>query len=263
MTKVPDNFDRAAQDSAAPMITLTKTSSEFGEIRIVESRIKGSRIYWQGGWQQSEADRNGVSLVTYVHAIFGLLTQITAREMLMIGCGGGTLGTMLTHAGKSVTIVDINPQSITLARRYFSLPHQITCHVEDGAAFLTRTQYVFDAIIIDAFIDERVPPHLCSKEFFHFVRERLAPTGCTFVNVFLPNGSDPSVDAVASHMAHAGFLVRELVSPGLFERNAIVMGGAVTDLHVPTLQMRPEVHAEEIAHELKEMRFGTGRRPKG
>src|SRR5262249_1694760 len=88
MTKVPDNFDRAAPDSAAPMITLTKASSEFGEIRIVESRIKGSHIYWQGGWQQSEADRNGVGLATYVHAIFGLLTQTTAREMRMIGCGG-------------------------------------------------------------------------------------------------------------------------------------------------------------------------------
>jgi len=160
---------------------------------------------------------------------------------------------MLTRAGKSVTIVDINPQSITLARRYFSLPHQTTCHVEDGAAFLARTKYVFDAIIIDPFIDERVPPHLCSKEFFHLVRERLAPTRCTFVNVFLQHGSD--------NMAHAGFLVRVLVSPGLFERNAIVMGGAVTDLHVPTLQMRPEVHAEEIAHELKEMWFRTGRRP--
>jgi hypothetical protein len=41
------------------MITLTKTSTEFGEIAIVKSRIKGSHIYWHGQWQQSEADRNG------------------------------------------------------------------------------------------------------------------------------------------------------------------------------------------------------------
>jgi len=46
------------------MITLAKTPSEFGEIRIVESRI--SHSYWQGDWRQSEADRNGVSLATYV-----------------------------------------------------------------------------------------------------------------------------------------------------------------------------------------------------
>ena len=73
----------------------------------------------------------------------------------MIGCGGGTLGTMLDRAGRSVTIVDINPQSIALARQYFSLPEQIPCHVVDGAAFLRRSQATFDAIIIDAFIEER------------------------------------------------------------------------------------------------------------
>lgn len=97
MTKVPNAFERAVPalcgDDHAP-------SSEFGEIRIVENRINGSHMYWQEGWQQSEADRNGVSLAIYVHAIFGLRTQTTAREMLMIGCGDGTLATMLTHAGE-------------------------------------------------------------------------------------------------------------------------------------------------------------------
>jgi spermidine synthase len=243
-----------------PMITLTRTSSEFGEITIVESRTKGSHIYWQGDWQQSEADRNGISLATYVHAIFGLLAQTPAHEMLMIGCGGGTLGTMLARAGRSVTIVDINPESIALAHQYFSLPQHVTCHVEDGATFLVRSQALFDAIIIDAFIDERVPPHLCSVDFFQVVRRRLAPAGCVFMNVFLQHGSDLSADVIAGRMAHAGFAVRVLVTPGLVERNAIVMGGAVAGLRVPTLQMTPEVLAEEIAGELQGMRFRAGRR---
>jgi len=30
--------------------------------------------------------------------MFGLLAQIPVHEMLMIGCGGGTLGTMLAKA---------------------------------------------------------------------------------------------------------------------------------------------------------------------
>ena len=47
-----------------PMITLNKTSSEFGEITIVQNRAKGSHIYWQEDWLQSEADRNGASLAT-------------------------------------------------------------------------------------------------------------------------------------------------------------------------------------------------------
>jgi 2-polyprenyl-3-methyl-5-hydroxy-6-metoxy-1,4-benzoquinol methylase len=49
-------------------------------------------------------------LAAYVHALFGLLVQIPVHETLMIGCGGGTLGTMLAKMGRSVTVVDINPQ---------------------------------------------------------------------------------------------------------------------------------------------------------
>jgi 2-polyprenyl-3-methyl-5-hydroxy-6-metoxy-1,4-benzoquinol methylase len=96
------------------MITLTKTASEFGEIAIVQSRVAGSHVYWQEGWPQSEADRNGVSLAAYVHAIFGLVAQTPAHETLMIGCGGATLGTMIAHTGRSVTVVDINPSPLRL-----------------------------------------------------------------------------------------------------------------------------------------------------
>jgi spermidine synthase len=112
------------------MITLAKKNTAFGEITILKSRVKGSHIYCQGDWFQSEADSSGVSLVPYVHAIFGLLAQTHGQDILMIGCGGGTLGTMLAKAGRLVTIVDIDPQSIALARQYFSLPLDIACHAE-------------------------------------------------------------------------------------------------------------------------------------
>jgi len=167
------------------MTTLTKKSTAFGEITILESRIKGSHIYCQEDWLQSEADRNGVSLLAYVHAIFGLLAQTSARDVLMVGCGGGTLGTMLSKAGRLVSIVDTNPEPIALAQQYFSFPAQVTCYVEDGASLLKRNQKLFDAIVIDAFTDERVPQHLCSMEFFRLVRQRLAPSGCVFLNVLL------------------------------------------------------------------------------
>jgi spermidine synthase len=167
---------------------------------------------------------------------------------------------MLARAGHSVTVVDINPQSIALARQYFSLPEHVACYVEDGASFLSRNQAVFDAIIIDAFIEVKVPHHLCSVEFLRLVRQRLAPAGCVFINVFLKHGSDLSADVIAGRMARAGFHVRVLVSPGPDERNAIVMGGAVATLSEPALLMKPEVLYEEIAAGLQAMRFRGGRR---
>lgn len=50
------------------MITLATKDTAFGEITILQRRAIGSYIYCQQNWFQSEADRNGVSLTTYVHA---------------------------------------------------------------------------------------------------------------------------------------------------------------------------------------------------
>ena len=155
------------------MITLAKTCTAFGEIAILQSRLKGSRINYQEDWFRGEADRSGVSLAGYAHAIFGLIAQTIAREVLMIGCGGGTLGTMLSRAGRLVTVVDINPHSIAPAQQYFYLPKDVTCCVEDGASFLKQYPKRFDAIVIDAFSGDRLPPQLCSPEFFQLARQDL------------------------------------------------------------------------------------------
>ena len=129
MTKRPVPSSCARARVADLMITLAKKSTAFGEITILKSLARDSHVYCQGDWWQSEADRNGVSLAAYVHAIYALLAQSQAQQILMIGCGGGTLGTMLAAAARQVTIVDINPESILLAQQYFSLPSHITCHV--------------------------------------------------------------------------------------------------------------------------------------
>jgi spermidine synthase len=242
------------------MITLATRSTEFGEITILKSRVKGSHIYCQEDWFQSEADGNGVSLAAYVHAIFGLVSQTPAHDVLMIGCGGGTLGTMLAKTGRLVTIVDINPASIALAQEYFSLPAIVTCCVEDGRAYLQHSQALFDSIVIDAFMDDRVPPHLCSMTFFHLARQRLSPSGCLFLNVLLQHGSDLSADVIAGSMADAAFQVRVLAAPRPRERNAIVMGGAVAGLRRPTLLVKPEVLQDEIIAQLDRMHFRGGRR---
>ncbi len=242
------------------MITLAKKSTAFGEVTILQRRATGSHIYQHEDWFQSEADRNGISLAAYVHAIFGLLTQTPAHDVLMIGCGGGTLGTMLAKAGRLVTIVDINPDSIALAREYFSLPAHIACYVDDGALFVDRGQKLFDAIVIDAFVDDSVPRHLSSKEFFMRVRQRLKASGCVFLNVLLQHGSDLSADIIAGNMADAAFNVRVLEFPGPMVRNAIVMGGAVNGLQVPTLLMKPESLDDEIMVDLEGVHFRGGRR---
>ena len=73
----------------------------------------------------------------------------------MIGCGGGTLGKILAESGRRVLIVDIDKTSFKSARRFFKLPKNVQCQVEDGLEFLRRTRQRFDVIIIDVFVGEK------------------------------------------------------------------------------------------------------------
>ena len=77
------------------MITLETVETDFGTINVLKRRASGAITYEQGGFQQSEADNNGVSLASYIHAIFALILQSKAHKILLVGCGGGTLATML------------------------------------------------------------------------------------------------------------------------------------------------------------------------
>src|SRR5579885_1304292 len=101
-------------------------------IAIEQNNASGKLSYWEGGDHQSEADRDGVSLAPYIHALYGFLVQARARKVLMIGAAGGTLATMLHRRGVAVTMVDISPAAFAIARRYFQLPAGIACHVADG-----------------------------------------------------------------------------------------------------------------------------------
>src|SRR3546814_3841878 len=55
-----------------------------------------------------------------------------------------TLFRSLDSVGVKVTIVDINPSSFELARRYFGLPDQVPCHVADGKKFLDSNEHRYD-----------------------------------------------------------------------------------------------------------------------
>ena len=79
------------------MITLERRETRYGSITIFRRKLSGSIVYDQSGSYQSEADQDGISLAAYVHALYDFLLQGGARNVLMIGCGGGTLGTIGTN----------------------------------------------------------------------------------------------------------------------------------------------------------------------
>jgi len=233
-----------------------ESKSRFGPPIVIEQEMRtGAVSYWQGDYYQSRADKNGVSLLNYIHALFGLIRQKKSKTVLMIGSAGGSLATMLTRAGCDVVAVDLNPQSFVLARRHFFLPDEVKCRVADGLHFLRHTRRKFDAIVVDAFRGGRVASELLNAAFFSQAKKRLRKGGAVFANIHLKNDADTSADRVAVQMRAAFSNVRILDRPGKRFRNAIIMAGAVRGLKRPRLLMMPAIESAKLARTLASMQL--------
>jgi spermidine synthase len=234
---------------------LAQIETEYGTIRVTRTEATGVLTYEVGGRRQGAADKNGVSLAYYIHAIFSLLTQAGARDVLMIGGAGCTLGTMLARKGRNAAIVDVNPASFAVARQHFGLPESVACHVADGEAFLRARTERYDAIVLDAFHGDDIPGHLLAPEFFRLVRDRLAPGGVFLANVLVKHDFDDAADRAAANMSGAWSTVRLLDTVGVCDRNAIVLAGQVSRLCAPKMLMRPRTDASAIDGQLRRLQF--------
>ena len=242
------------------MAKVARASGSIGEIVVTRDRRTGAYYYEQADSYQSQADRDGVSLAHYIHALYGLAMQTRARDVLMIGCGGGSLASMLADAGRNVTCVDIFPDSFDLARKYFFLSPQVKCVVADGAAYMNRRQQRYDLIVLDAFIGTKIPEHLRSPGFIAKARDRLARHGMLLMNVVLTDDRDDTADGIAASMASVGLRVQLLDTPTDVERNAIVVGSLAGALRKPTLLIPPAITRRTLVAEIEMMRFRLWRK---
>ncbi len=223
---------------------------------IVQNNATGGVSYWQHDVTQSAADRNGVSLGDYCHAMYGFLRQAKCKTVLMIGCGGGTLATMLHRVGVEVTVIDIDALSFEVARKYFHMPASITCHVSDGAAFLRHTRERYDAVVVDAYDGNVIPKQFLKKAFFDLAKSRMSARGAIFLmNVIVDNDDDRTPDEVVRLMGKTWRQTRLLDSDGWEDRNAVALAGAVAALKKPRLLMPPLRRAKKLAADLKAMAF--------
>jgi SAM-dependent methyltransferase len=242
------------------MITVSSLPSPIGEINVRRMLQTGATIYEQGDCCQSEADEQGVSLSSYIHALFSLIWQKRSARVLMIGCGGGTLATLLVRAGVQVTVVDNNPNSFFLAHNYFQMPAQVNCVVADGADYLDVSGELYDAVVLDAYNGSRIPGHLRSPRFLKLVKRRLDRSeGIFLANVFLHHDFDLTADRMIHTASSIWHEVALLDGRGHSGRNAIALAGAINNLELPTLLIPPSSQTISIQFELSLLKFREGR----
>jgi spermidine synthase len=111
----------------------------------------------------------------------------TARKILMLGLGGGSISTYLGRfmPDAAITTVEIDPGVITAAKTYFGLreTERMRYRAGDGRVFLNRNDELYDLILLDAYRGGYVPFHLLTREFYTLVKQRLTPGGAAAFNV--------------------------------------------------------------------------------
>lgn len=218
---------------------------------IIQDPRTGKVSYWQKEYHQSAADGHGVSTADYIHAMYFFLTQARARDVLMIGCGGGTLATMLHRSGVRVTVVDLHKLSFDIARKYFHLPDAVECHVADGIAYLKKHARKHDALVLDAFGEGGMPAKFMQPDFFKLARSRLKPRASLFLmNVIVADDDDRTPDILVRAMRAQWRRVRLLDTDGWVDRNAVIAAGAVTNLKKPRVLMPPRPGGAKLERQL-------------
>jgi len=126
-------------------------------------------------------------------------------RVAILGLAGGTAARQITAAyGQSVDItgVEIDPDILDVARRYFHLDEPNVHEVlQDARYWLATERDRYDVIAMDAYRQPYIPFHLTTREFFQLARDRLAPAGAVVVNAGRTATDYRLVDALASTMA--------------------------------------------------------------
>ena len=116
-----------------------------------------------------------------------LAFQPEPKRVLILGLGGGSFPKRLHRDFPQVMVdvVDIDPEVIDIAKRYFQVPDdsRLRLHTRDGRRFVQETTQKYDLIFLDAYNSDTIPFHLTTRQFYRELEARLAPGGVVVSNI--------------------------------------------------------------------------------
>lgn len=168
----------------------------------IPSRYNGTlEVTWVGGRKILDskiANYSYGSLQRILEVALGKINLANASSILLLGLGGGSVIDSLRNRfgyPGHITAVEIDPVVIRIANEEFDIiPNDHLEIIENDAyIFVTYTQATFDVVIVDLFIDDKVPPQFYSWHFCDSLKRICAPGGQVVFNLGL------SQHAVSDH----------------------------------------------------------------
>ncbi|WP_255192040.1 spermidine synthase [Natronobeatus ordinarius] len=135
-------------------------------------------------------DRHVFAYTRYFHLPYLFADDPDDLErVLFVGGGGYTGPKSFLERDESVTVdvVELDPEVTAAAETYFDLDHEdaerLTVHTGDGRSFLAETDETYDAIVLDAYRQDKVPFEMTTREFMALAESRLSDDGVLVANV--------------------------------------------------------------------------------
>ena len=124
---------------------LTRITQNANSIRVLRFGQNGPR---QSVVKMGDLDYLGLPYTKA--AMIGLAFTDHVDRILVIGLGGGNIPMFLRkhYPDAHIDVVDVDPQIIALAKRYFNFSDDSSLHVyaQDGRTFITQVQKPYDLI---------------------------------------------------------------------------------------------------------------------
>jgi spermidine synthase len=181
------------QDSAMTAEDVLYEGQTMSGFTRITQNVNGIRVlrFGQNGPRQSVVkmdDLNYLGLPYAKAAMIGLAFTDHVERILVIGLGGGSIPMFLRkhYPNAHIDVVDVDPQIIALAKRYFNFSEDSSLNVyaQDGRKFIAQVQKPYDLIFLDAFTEAGIPRHLATKEFLLDLKRALKFSGAIIANLW-------------------------------------------------------------------------------
>jgi len=198
-----------------------------GEVQISEA--DGVRFLHLGGGAVQSAMRLDATLqleLEYTRAMMGfLLFHQHPRDLCLIGLGGGSLAKFIRRhlTDSRLTALEIQPEVVTAAREWFSLPPDDACLqviIGDGADYVQAQPESQDVLLVDGYDAEEIVTELTTPAFYQACHAMLRPGGVAVFNLW---GSDSRFQGFLDNLTQA-FGQQVLQLPAETKANIVVFG---------------------------------------
>jgi len=163
------------------------------------------------------------------------------RHALLIGLGAASLTKFLYRycPQTKITVVEIDPQVVAAAQHFFKLPDdpkRLNIVVEDGVAFMSRTDKNYDLILVDGYDADALAGALDTFPFYQMCRARLTDAGIMAANIF---GRRNSFKASYGRI-NSAFEGRSMAFPSCDSGNVIAFATAGDAVQITLEDLREE-----------------------